>query len=114
MFGIVEGFVYIVRFGLEMVTIFTLIVGGLLKGTGAQKIGFPILGVLVILFWGLFVAPKALYPQGPLLKLIVEVAVFAVGTIGMYQLYNANAAKVYAIVAIIDLAFVYLLSFISR
>lgn len=113
MLNILEGITHVVRFGLEMVTIFVLIVGGLTKGEGIEKVIFPILGVLVIVFWGMFVAPKAAFPQGPWVKLLVELAVFTVGTIGAYQLYDARFARIYGIIAAIDLALVYLFKFIN-
>src|SRR5690625_1078643 len=107
--SVLEWPVYIDRFALEMVTVFGLIVGGLIVGNGSEKLIFPIFGVLVVLLWGSFVAPKAAFPQGIIIKFIVELFCFTIGTIGIYQLFGSQCGILFWVIAVVDLVLVYLL-----
>lgn len=99
----------IVRFLLEAATVFGLIGGGLLARNVSDKIIFPILGVLIIIAWWFFGAPKADYAFRGTTKLLLEIVVFGIGAFSYFHLFGNKAGMIYLIVAIVDLALIYLM-----
>lgn len=113
MLNIIDTINGVARFGLEMVGVFVLIIGGIIKGQGLEKVLYPILGVVLIVMWSMFASPKASHSQGPFVKFIVEVLFFSVATVGAHQLYNFNFARVYAIISIVHMIIYYIIFFIN-
>jgi len=72
----------------------------------ALGIGTPL---AVAIIWGLFVAPKASYPVALPVKLLLQIAVFALAALALHFAGRSNWAIVYGLTALIDLILVYMM-----
>ncbi|WP_165211731.1 DUF2568 domain-containing protein [Streptococcus tangpeifui] len=98
------------RFLLEVITVMGLL-GGIFTGKPwAVKIGFAFLGLLVVLVWSRYGAPKTPQVLKGVRKLLLESSVFVLGTIGFWQLYGDKAGLLYALAALADLVLLYILA----
>lgn len=69
-------------------------------------IGLP---VLVAIFWGMFVAPKASIPVSPPVCAALQIIVFALAAAALYFSGRTEWALIFGIVALIDWGLVYVL-----
>lgn len=66
------------------------------------------LPMLLMIFWGLFVAPKAPYLVTPFLKGGIEIVTIGMGILAMYHTSYHEYTIMYSIVAYVNLLFIYI------
>lgn len=69
-------------------------------------IGTPL---LVVIFWGAFVAPKASIPVSEPIRLLLQLTVFTLAAIALYSSGQQKLATTFASVALIDAILVYMM-----
>lgn len=69
-------------------------------------IGAPL---VIALFWGLFVAPKATYPVPIPVRHLLQIAVFSLASIALYASGQKTKAFVFFVIALIVVLLVYLM-----
>ncbi|PKR83012.1 YrdB family protein [Heyndrickxia camelliae] len=73
------------------------------KGIGVKLllgIGTPF---LVAIFWGLFLAPKAMFPVNLSLRIILKIIVFGLASFAVYTTGEHTPAAIFLLVAVIVL-----------
>lgn len=98
-----------IRFILEVVTVGGLFLGVFLGKSILQKVLYLLISMAVVFIWWKYGAPKSPHVLVGVNKLLLEIAVYATGSIGFYQLYGSRAAAVYLVVAVVDLVLMYAL-----
>lgn len=106
MAGIVLG----IRFLLEVATVGGLFSGLFIKKELYQKIFFFILALILALIWAKYGAPKSPSVMTGKAKLILELVVYSLGTLGYFYLFGAKIGMTYLIIASIDLWLMYQLN----
>lgn len=103
------GIVLTVRFLLEMITVLGLLLGVFVGQTSAYKIGYLILGIGMTFIWSRYGAPKSSHVLMGIYKFILEVAVYAIGSIAFYQLFGTKIGIIYLVIVLVDLLLMYVL-----
>lgn len=67
-----------------------------------------ILPITLMLFWGLFVAPKAPYLVAPYIKVSIEIITIGIGVLAMSYTNYHDYTVLYAMIAYINLLFIYI------
>ncbi|MGT2929167.1 DUF2568 domain-containing protein [Streptococcus dentasini] len=98
-----------IRFLLELVTVMGLLGGLLTEKTWAVKLSFAFIGLLMVLVWSRYGAPKSSQALTGLSKLGLEVLAFGLGSVGAFVLYGKHIGWCYTLIALGDLLGIYLL-----
>lgn len=106
---IVSGVVLAVRFIVELLTVAGLASAVIVREALGQKLFFGLLALLVVVLWGRYGAPKSPHVLEGTAKLLLEVAVYSVGSICFFVLFGFETGAVYTSVVIIDLLLMYAL-----
>ncbi|HEX3271605.1 MAG TPA: YrdB family protein [Ktedonobacterales bacterium] len=72
------------------------------QGTLAQialAVGAPL---VVAVFWGLFVAPRARFSASPTVKFVLALVVFAAATVALFATGQATLAWVFLVAAVVN------------
>ncbi|MDQ6417984.1 YrdB family protein [Paenibacillus sp. LHD-117] len=67
-------------------------------------IGTPL---LTAVFWGMFIAPKAAFPVTIPVRALLQLIVFGLSAAALYASGRTGLAVTFAVVALVDMAFVY-------
>lgn len=62
-------------------------------------IGAPL---LIAIIWGMFVAPKAVYPLHGFMLLVLEAVLFGLGAASLYTTWNHSLAWGFAVIVVIN------------
>lgn len=106
MAGIVLG----IRFLLEVATVGGLVSGLFIKKELYQKILFSVLALILALVWAKYGAPKSPSVLTGNAKLILELVVYSLGTLGYLYLFGAKIGMTYLMIASLDLWLMYQLN----
>ena len=99
-------FALTVRFFLELAALAALGWWGFETGGVLLGIGAPLLAAVI---WGTFVAPKASVAVPRAVQFALEVLVFGSATVALLAIERTSAAELFASVAVIDAAVLYVL-----
>jgi hypothetical protein len=91
-------------FALELAALAAFAWWGYQAGDGtlakiALAVGAPL---LVAVFWGLFVAPRAMFQRAPSVKFILALLVFAAATIALFATGQTALAWIFLIAAVVN------------
>lgn len=93
----------LVRFLLELCMLAAVGYWGFKTQSGAMRmiagVGLPI---LLIVIWGLFVAPRALYPASGILHVALSMILLGSGAIALFASGRAALGWLYAIVLVVN------------
>jgi hypothetical protein len=91
-------------FVLELAALAAFAWWGYQTGDGAlAKVGLAIgAPLLVAVFWGLFVAPRAVFPTAPAVKFALALVVFGVATLVLFATGQTALAWVFLIAAVVN------------
>lgn len=98
-----------IRFILEIITVLGLFVGIFIQKNIFHKIIYFILSVAITLIWSRYGAPKSPHVLVGVNKFILEVIVYAVGSVGFYKLFGSKVGTIYLVIVVIDLVLMYVL-----
>lgn len=101
--------VLVVRFILEIITILGLFSGVFISKNLSHKIIYFISSTVITLVWARYGAPKSPYVLAGVNKLILEITVYSIGSIGFYKLLGSKVGYIYLVVVVIDLILMYVL-----
>ncbi|MGM0123461.1 hypothetical protein IGI37_000827 [Enterococcus sp. AZ194] len=104
-----SNFVLLIRFLLEISTIIGLFTGTFISEVFEYKLLFFVVSIVLTLLWARYGAPKSPHVFVGFQKLLLEIFVYTVGSIGFYQLFGIRVGTFYLVVVVIDLALMYLL-----
>jgi uncharacterized protein DUF2568 len=93
-----------VRFLLELCLLAAVGYWGFKTNAGwAMKIILGIgLPILIAVFWGLFIAPRAFYPLSGIPYLILELILLGSGAVALFASGQANLGWVYTVILILN------------
>lgn len=108
---IFQSIVLFILFIMELAALFSLGYWGFHFNRGwilrfALGIGAPL---VIAVFWGLFVAPKATYPVTVPVRHLLQIAVFTLASIALYASGQTTIAVSFFVAALIVVLLVYLM-----
>jgi hypothetical protein len=108
---IFQSIVLLILFLIELVALFSLGYWGFHFNRGwvvrfALGLGTPL---IIAVFWGLYVAPKATYPVTIPVRHLLQIAVFTLASIALYASGQKTIAVGFFVVALIVVSLVYLM-----
>jgi hypothetical protein len=94
----------VVRFLLELCMLAAVGYWGFKTGAGwGMKIVLGIgLPVLIAVIWGLFVAPKAVYPLSRASRVALELVLFGLGAVALFASGRADLGWIYTVVLVVS------------
>ncbi|WP_225419664.1 DUF2568 domain-containing protein [Lapidilactobacillus wuchangensis] len=107
--SVIQVIVLAVRFLLEVVTALGLLSGVYFANGNLAKVLFLIVGLLVIVLWARYGAPKSDHAFAGTAKLLLELFVYSCGIIGFFVLFGIKIGSVYAVIVVVDLILMYVL-----
>lgn len=99
-----------IRFLLEVATVSGLFSGLFIKKSLYQKIIFAALALIITLTWAKYGAPKSPTVLTGNAKLILELVVYSIGTLGYFLLFGTRVGTAYLMIASLDLWLMYQLN----
>ncbi|MGO3604230.1 MAG: DUF2568 domain-containing protein [Enterococcus malodoratus] len=107
---LLAGLVLGIRFLLEVCTVIGLFSGVFIKKEIYQKLIFVALAVIITFVWAKYGAPKSPTVLTGGAKLILELAVYSIGTFAFFSLFGNKIGIAYFLIASLDLLLMYLLN----
>jgi Protein of unknown function (DUF2568). len=101
---VLKGFNLLIRFLLELCLLAAVGYWGFKTHSAwAMKIAFGIgLPILIAVLWGLFIAPRAVYPLKGISYLVVELILLGSGAAALFASGKANLGWIYTVVLVIN------------
>lgn len=106
----IKGIVLAIRFVLEMVTALGLLSGVYFANGIISKVIFLLLGLMIILIWSKYGAPKSPKALVGINKLILEIIVYGIGILACFYLFGKQVGFGYSAVVLVDLILMYALN----
>ena len=99
-----KGLNLLVRFLLELCLLAAVGYWGFKTHSGwAMKIVFGIgLPILIAVLWGLFIAPRAIYPLSGISYLVVELILLGSGAVALFASGKPNLGWIYMVVLVVN------------
>ena len=63
--------------------------------------------LLIAVFWGTFIAPKASFPVSTSLRIILQLIVFALATAALYFSEKSKLAVIFGVVVLVEMILMY-------
>jgi hypothetical protein len=103
-----KNFILGLRFILEVTTIIGIFIGSF-NAELSYKIYYISLAILIVVIWSRYGSPKSPTTLTGIKKLLLEIAIYGIGIISFYSLYDFKIATSYTIIVIFDLVMMYVL-----
>lgn len=107
--NVIKTMVLAIRFILEVITSLGLLSGVYFAKGIISKVIFLLLGLMIILIWSRYGAPKSPKVLVGTNKLILEIIVYGIGVLACFYLFGKQVGLIYSIVVLGDLILMYAL-----
>ncbi len=101
-------FILALRFLLEITAILGFLLALIIKLSWLEKGLFLLLDAAFVFFWSYYMAPKASHSLLGWQRLVTELLIFILVSLGFWRIYGWKVAMIYFILAMGNLFFLYL------
>lgn len=101
-------FILALRFLLEVTAVLGFLLALIIKQSWLEKGLFLLLGVVIVFFWSYYMTPKASHSLLGWQRLVTELLIFILVSLGFWRIYGWKVAMIYFILAMGNLFFLYL------